>query len=83
MSKLNDVKIMDIAKELNLDLGQFTKDMNSAVVQNLINRDLKEGEQAGVNGTPTIFVNGKLLKERSIQGFERMIEAELKKRKVQ
>lgn len=81
MSILSDAKFMDIAKEMNLDLDKFGKDMNSPAIQNLINRDLSEGKQARVTGTPTIFVNGKLLKDRSLQGFQYMIDAELRKMK--
>jgi len=81
MSGLSDAKLLDIAKELGLDLDKFSKDMKSQAVQNLINRDLSEGNQARVTGTPTIFVNGKQLKDRSLQGFQNMIEAELKKKK--
>jgi protein-disulfide isomerase len=81
MSSLSDAKFMDMARELNLDLDKFSKDMNSPAVQNLINRDLSEGNQARVSGTPSIFVNGKQLKDRSLQGFQNMIDAELKKKK--
>ena len=76
-----DAKFADIAKELGLDLEKFNKDMNSQAVQSLINRDLMEGNQARVTGTPTIFVNGKLLKDRSLQGFQTMINAELMKKR--
>ncbi len=81
MSSLSDAKFLDIAKELGLDLEKFSKDMSSQAVLNLINRDLMEGNQARVTGTPTIFVNGKQLKDRSLQGFQNMIDAELRKKK--
>lgn len=81
MSSLSDAKFIDMAKELSLDLDKFSKDMNSPAVQSLINRDLSEGNQARVTGTPTIFVNGKQLKDRSLQGFQNMIDRELKKKK--
>ena len=77
---LNDSKIQDIAKELDLDMEKFNKDMNSPVIAKLINRDLKNGRQVGVRGTPTIFVNGKILKKRGLSGFSEMIEAELKRK---
>jgi len=77
---LNDSKIQDIAKELGLDMEKFNKDMNSPVIAKLINRDLKNGRQVGVRGTPTIFVNGKISKKRDLSGFSEMIEAELKKK---
>jgi protein-disulfide isomerase len=81
LKSLNDAKVQEIAKELGLDLNQFNQDMKDPKIQNLINRDLMNGQQAGVRGTPTIFVNGKMLLNRSLQGFQQMIEAELTKKK--
>jgi len=77
---LNDSKIQDIANKLGLDMEKFNKDMNSPAIAKLINRDLKNGRQVGVRGTPTIFVNGKISKKRDLNGFSEMIEAELKKK---
>lgn len=80
IKSLSEAKFLEIAKELMLDLDQFSRDMKSQAVQSLINRDLLEGNQAGVRGTPTIFINGKQLKNRSMQGFQAMIDAELRKK---
>jgi protein-disulfide isomerase len=77
---LNDSKIQDIAKELGLDMEKFNKDLKSPMIAKLINRDLNNGRQVGVRGTPTTFVNGKISKKRDLNGFSEMIEAELKKK---
>jgi protein-disulfide isomerase len=76
---INDAKIQDIAKELGLDMEKFNKDMQSPSIKTLISRDLSNGRQVGVRGTPTIFINGKTLKNRSLPGIYLVIEAELKK----
>lgn len=76
---INDAKLQDIAKECDLDLGKFNVDMKSADIRNLINRDIKNGKEIGVRGTPTVFINGKRLKKRNLAGFAELIEAELKK----
>ena len=77
---LNDAKIQDIAKELDLDMEKFNKDTKSSAFQNLINRDVRNGIQIGVRGTPTVFINGKVLKNRNLSGFIKMIEMELRKK---
>ena len=77
---LNDAKIQDIAKELDLDMEKFNKDTKSSAFQNLINRDVRNGIQIGVRGTPTVFINGKVLKNRNLSGFIEMIEMELRKK---
>ena len=78
VEKLSDNAISNIAVELQLDIAQFDKDMNSPEVRQIINKDLLDAQQAGVTGTPTIFINGKKLKNRSPDGFQAMIDRELK-----
>lgn len=77
-SRLNEGKIREIAVELGLDLVRFEEGMKARDVNVLIKRDINEGSSAGVRGTPTIFVNGKLLTNRSLEGFKALIERELK-----
>jgi protein-disulfide isomerase len=79
--QLNDTKFQALATDLGLDLERFNKDMNDASIQRLIYRDVKEGRDAGIRGIPAVFINGKFLKNTSGPGFQRMIEAEFKKRK--
>jgi protein-disulfide isomerase len=79
--ELNDAKVETIARDLGLDMTQFNQDLKNPAVASLIDRDLENGRQVKVQGTPTIFVNGKLLNQRSLQGFQQVVEAELKKGK--
>lgn len=78
---INDAKIQDIARELVLDMERFTRDMMSPAIQGLIARDVNNGRKIGVRGIPKVFINGKSLKERSLEGFKQIIDAELRKRK--
>ena len=76
---LNNIKIQEIAQELELDMGKFKKDMSSPSLLNLITRDMGEGRKAGIRGTPTMFLNGKITRSRSLQDLIRVIENELNK----
>jgi protein-disulfide isomerase len=78
--KLSKVSIARIAQELNLDNARFEKDMASPEIQARINKDLQDAQKAGVTGTPTAFINGRLLKQRSLEGFQAIIDDELRKR---
>jgi protein-disulfide isomerase len=78
---LSDAKVEAIAQELGLNMEQFHKDLKDSAIASLIDRDINNGREANVQGTPTIFVSGKLLNQRSLQGFQQAIEAELKKKK--
>ena len=46
------------AQELGLDMPRFEKDLDSAEIRQAIQKDVNDGEKAGVEGTPTIFING-------------------------
>jgi protein-disulfide isomerase len=78
-NRLNEQKVKEIAQKLKLDMQQFEKDRKDPQITGLIRRDILEGNQAGVRGTPTIFVNGRLLRNRSPAGFQELIEKALKK----
>jgi protein-disulfide isomerase len=73
--QLGPEKYVEFAEKLNLDVPQFKKDMESPEILAQINRDMMEARAADVTGTPTIFVNGKRLMNRSFDGFKQMIEA--------
>jgi len=78
-NKLNDQKISEIALELRLDQTKFNTKMKDPMITAMIRQDVREGAQAGVRGTPTVFINGRLLKKRSLQGFQAAIDKELQK----
>ncbi|RJP17522.1 MAG: DsbA family protein [Candidatus Abyssobacteria bacterium SURF_5] len=74
---LNEAKIEEIAQGLELDLETFKADLKDPALQEIISRDIREGQLADVRGTPTVFVNGKRLEQRSLDELSKMIEAEL------
>ncbi|MBM9603030.1 thioredoxin domain-containing protein [Desulfopila inferna] len=78
--KLSNKVIEDIAVKLDLDLEQWKKDMESPVIRQKVHTDIQDAQKAGVTGTPTIFINGRLLQDRSLQGFQRIIDEELDKK---
>jgi protein-disulfide isomerase len=77
--KLSRSSINKIARSLELDLEKFQEDMNSPVIRAKIKKDLEDASKAGVTGTPTIFINGRKLVQRSPDGFQAIIDSELKK----
>ena len=74
---LNKPKVTAIAKELQLDLKRFNKKIKDPAIQKLIDRDMADVSRLGLLGTPTVYVNGKVLEDRSLQGFRAAIESEL------
>jgi protein-disulfide isomerase len=76
---LNKPKLTAIAKELHLDLKRFNKKMKDPAIQKLIDGDWADVSRLGILGTPTVYVNGKVLNDRSLQGFQSAINGEINK----
>jgi len=76
---LNDTKVEAIAGELGLDMEKFKKDLQDPAIASVVDRDMNDGLKANVQGTPSIFINGKLLNQRNY--LLQAVEAALKKKK--
>jgi len=79
---LQKEKLSDYAKAIGIDVAKFEADMNSPDVQAQIQDEMKQAANAQVTGTPTIFVNGKRLMNRSPEGFHTTIDQILKEKKA-
>ena len=75
---LTDDLLVQIARDIGLDMQRFEKDRKSAKTNNIIGRDIQEAYRIGVRGTPTIFINGIQLRQRSMEAFSEAIDNELK-----
>jgi protein-disulfide isomerase len=78
-ANLSDQKVKEIVEVLNLDRQKFSKDMEDLEVKGMVTKDKAEGTRIDVREVPTIFINGRRLKNISLQGFEIIIQKELKK----
>ena len=88
-SELNETDRTDyyvkLAKSLSLDITKFKSDMASTEVGAKIDYDLAIGKKADVQGTPTFYLNGKLLDSNTYASdatFKDAINAELKKASI-
>ena len=79
---LNENKIQEIATNLKLNKEKFEKDRKDPLLLEQVKHDVNEGIKAGVNAVPTVFVNGKKLRKRSLQGFQELIDKELNTLKI-
>ncbi|MCB9079262.1 MAG: DsbA family protein [Anaerolineaceae bacterium] len=66
------------AAELNLDTQQFNQCLDSGQHQAKVQQEVTAAQQSGVTSTPTLFVNGQLIKQASnYQVLQRAIDAAL------
>jgi protein-disulfide isomerase len=77
-SALEVGKLKQYASELGLDRTRFDASLDSGKFAEKVQRDLLDGDKLGVNGTPTFYVNGKRVSDRSYEGLKTTIEATLK-----
>jgi protein-disulfide isomerase len=56
--RLSRKTILDLATGLGLDMKRFTADLDSAEIKKAVARDVGDGDKAGVEATPTVFING-------------------------
>jgi len=80
-SKVNEAMFKDFAAKLNLDMNKFLSDFKSTKYDNLIQQDINLGRQAGVTGTPSLYMNGKRMQRRSFDDFKQSIDAILNQKK--
>ncbi len=59
---------------------QFKKDMaaNKAKYAKAVDADFRQGQSVGVRGTPTLYIGGKKVANRTVQGMSAMVDALLK-----
>jgi len=78
-TELASDKLAQYAKTIGLDVERWQRDMVSPEVQAQVAREIGDGRTADVDATPTIFVNGKRLGQRSMDDFKQAIDAALRK----
>jgi protein-disulfide isomerase len=76
---LSDQKFRQIARELGLDLERFEKDINDLKIVARINQDIRLGAHMGVRGTPTVFINGRVSRARTLEALQAAVESALEK----
>lgn len=71
--------IFAFAQKNGLDMKRFEADLSSAETRETVIRDIQDGDRAGVEGTPTIFVNGKRYNGQIVvASLKPVLDAELK-----
>jgi protein-disulfide isomerase len=76
-NSLSDETYLDIARNMGLDMEKFSLDIMRPSLRQKIELDIAEGKKAGVNGTPTVFVNGRKLRNRDLASISKMIDEEI------
>lgn len=71
--------ILGYAKQIGLDTDKLENDMDTTEVRETVERDVEDGNDANVMGTPTIFLNGQRYNGAiTVDALKPLIDEELK-----
>ncbi len=66
------------AVAVGLDAAQFNACLDSHKYAAVVEADIKMGNDAGVNGTPAFFINGRMISgAQPFEAFKKIIDEEL------
>ena len=75
---VTDEERIAIGKKLGLDPGEMQKSLDEGWYRNQIAKEKREGESMGLEWTPSVYLNGKIMKFKSKEEFFGIIDAVLK-----
>jgi protein-disulfide isomerase len=76
---LNDQTIKEYAQQTGINMEAFDKEREDNAFKAIIAEDLNLGKKLGIRGVPSVFINGRAFRGRSIDALSQQVEQELKK----
>lgn len=81
--KLSAENLKSYAKEVRLNVESFDQCFASGKYRGAVQKDLNDGMQLGLTGTPTFFINGREISgNQPLEAFAAIIDEELGQRRV-
>ena len=71
--------LWDFLEETTLDITKLRKDFETINVDSILALDSKDATTLRITGTPTFFVNGKILRELNHKALLDLVESEIYK----
>jgi protein-disulfide isomerase len=71
--RVDDPHLWERAERFDLDLSRFNDDRRSDAVRARVERDFASGIRAGVGGTPTAFVEGRVLHGDPVENLRQVV----------
>jgi hypothetical protein len=80
--ELNSEVILEIAKNIGLDMDRYNKDKNDPAIKQLVDRDIQEASDNKVRFTPTVYLNGRFVFAYTTQALQEEIDQYLNPQSV-
>jgi len=79
-SDLSRPAVMALAAKAGLDMKKFAADLDSEQTKSTVARDSADGDKAGVDGTPSVFIDGQRYNgSLALEAIRPVIDSEIKK----
>lgn len=75
-------EIVNYAREIGLDMDQFTNDLNAGETQEIVMEQKQEGADMGVSSTPTFYIDGEEVDPlpKTYEEFEALVQKRLEEK---
>jgi len=75
-------KLEEYAKQAGLDVARFKQDLErkKAEYEKRVDAEFALGQSVDVRGTPTLYIGGKKVRVRTVEGMSAMIDEQLKQK---
>jgi len=81
-TKLNDADLKKTAGDLGMDRAKFDACVDQHKFKAMVDADMAAGQDAGVDGTPAFFINGRMISgAQPFDQFQKLIDEELERKK--
>jgi protein-disulfide isomerase/plastocyanin len=80
--KLTKDDLVKYAQQAGLDVAKFENDFNSERIRQMVTEDYQTATRLNLPGTPTFFLNGKLINVSSPVDLENQIVSELERHQI-
>ncbi len=67
-------KFEELAKQLGLNMPQFQATFNGQDAKTKVGNDLMEGRNAGITGTPSLYLNGRIVRNHTLAAIQQAID---------
>ncbi|HEY0708447.1 MAG TPA: thioredoxin domain-containing protein [Polyangia bacterium] len=71
--------VPEFARQVGLDMDAFSNGLSNPAAKQYTEQDQADAKVLGVNGTPTFFVNGKMLEQLGYDQLKAMVDEQLAK----
>ena len=79
--QLSQEHLQQYARQLGLDMTTFNNALRAPSTRQQLAQDMQIARNIGVRGTPSLYINGRKIKDRSVAAIQQMIDQELAKTK--